>query len=139
MSEDKLKEIKKWVNGNNELGVKTAKRLISELEKSRVRLKQLEEPEALINDWRGAASIEAVRATKWKDRAEKAEAEVEKWVAHTLLHNFNEMEKCSIFHDYCRCSTPENTEARLTELEQAKAEVKRLNALLANMGVNSRG
>ncbi len=38
---DRLEETKKWVNGNNELGVKTAKRLISELEECRAENKEL--------------------------------------------------------------------------------------------------
>jgi len=48
----------------------------------------------------------------------KLQAEVEKWVAYTLVHGFDEMENCPTFYDYCRCSTPENTQERLNGLQQ---------------------
>jgi len=60
----------------------------------------------------------------WKKRAEEAEAEVEKWVAHTLVHGFDEMEKCPIFYDYCRCGTPENTGERLFTLQAENNELE---------------
>ncbi len=39
---------------------------------------EVKELEQKINDWRGLTDIETVRGMYWKDRAEKAEAEVER-------------------------------------------------------------
>ena len=86
--------------------------LISELEQSRAKAKELEK---LINKWRASVGLTAVMEMGWKDKAEKAEARLQQ-------------------HDNYHCGGSmlhERSEEVKTENKKLKAEVKRFRAMLA--------
>ena len=124
MSEYSLEEIKKLrrYNGSFYKGITVTRKaseyvdwLISALEKSRAEAKRLEQ---LIDDWRGTAGLETVFMKQWKNRAEKAEAEVKRLHENKNVEMVRRIENC--------------LEIAIDRAENAEDEVKRLKERFAD-------